>query len=57
MPFAFEEITLRSQVTDNSADFVGRKSRIHCDREVMKPEFGFEISGPNVDMRRLAAFI
>src|ERR1700733_11312596 len=43
MPFAFEEITFRSQVTDNSADFMGRKSRINRDREVMKPEFRFEI--------------
>src|ERR1700722_7948940 len=57
MPFAFEEIALRSQVADNSADFMGRKSRIDRDREVMQPEFGFEISRPNVDMRRLAAFV
>jgi hypothetical protein len=28
MPFAFEEIALRSQVTDNSADFMGWKSRV-----------------------------
>src|ERR1700722_5859723 len=55
MPFAFEDIALRSQVPDNSADFMGGKSRIDCDREVMQPEFGFEISGPDMDMRRLAA--
>jgi len=30
MPFAFKEIALRSQVTDNSADFVGGKSRVDC---------------------------
>src|ERR1700692_3671613 len=57
MPFAFEDIALRSQVADNSADFMGRKSLINRDREVMQPEFGFEISRPNVDMRRLAAFV
>jgi hypothetical protein len=28
MPFAFEEIALRSQVADNSADFMRGKSRI-----------------------------
>src|SRR5882672_287823 len=32
MPFAFEEIALRSQVADNSADFVGGKSRIDRER-------------------------
>jgi hypothetical protein len=54
MPFAFEEIALRSQVTDNSADFMGRKSRIDRDREVMQPELGLEITGADIDMRRLA---
>src|ERR1700675_1732686 len=57
MPFAFEQIALRSQVTDHSADFMGRKSRIDRDREVMQPELGFEIPGPDMDMRRLAAFV
>src|ERR1700712_3394710 len=57
MPFAFEEITFRSQVTDDSADFMSGKSRIHRDRQVMQPEFGFEISGPDVDMRRLTTFV
>jgi hypothetical protein len=33
MPFAFEEIALRSQVADNSADFMGGKSRIRRDGE------------------------
>src|SRR6266853_4787338 len=56
MPFAFEKIALRSQVPDNSADFVGGKSRIDRDREVVEPELGFEISRSDVDMRRLAAF-
>jgi hypothetical protein len=28
MPFAFEYIAVRSQVADNSADFMGRKSRV-----------------------------
>src|SRR5476651_1723674 len=27
MPFAFEDVALRSQVADNSADFMGGKSR------------------------------
>src|SRR3984957_10337587 len=57
MPFAFEDIALRSQVADNSADFMGGKSRIDRDREVMQPELGFEISGPDMDMRRLAALV
>jgi hypothetical protein len=57
MPFAFEEFAVRSQMPDNSADFVGGKSRIDGDREVMQPELGFEISGPDVDMRRLPAFV
>jgi hypothetical protein len=35
MPFAFEEIALRSQMPDNSADFMGRKSRVYRDRQVM----------------------
>jgi hypothetical protein len=57
MPFAFEDIALRSQMTDNSADFMGGKSRIDRDREVMQPELGFEISGPDMDMRRFAALV
>src|SRR5665811_420380 len=57
MPFAFEDIALRSQMADNSADFMGGKSRIDRDREVVQPEFGFGITGPDVDMRRLAAFV
>src|ERR1700686_1760662 len=57
MPFAFENIALRSQVADNSPDFMGRKSRINRDGEVMQPEFGLQNSRPNVDMRRLAAFV
>lgn len=44
-------------MADNSADFVGGKSRIDRDREVVQPELGFEIPGPDVDMRRLAAFV
>jgi hypothetical protein len=28
MPFAFEKIALRFQVADNSADFMGGKSRV-----------------------------
>src|SRR6267154_6013819 len=51
MPFAFEEVALRSQVPDNSADFMGGKSRINRYRKVMQPELGFEISGPDVDVR------
>src|SRR5471030_2488074 len=57
MPFAFEDVALRSQLPDNSADFMGGKSRIDRDREVMEPEFGFEVSRPDVNMWRLAAFI
>src|ERR1700681_4081750 len=56
MPFAFEEVALRSQVAENTTDFMGGKSRIHRDREVVQPEFCFEIASPDVNVRRLAAF-
>jgi len=57
MPFAFEEVALRSQMADNSADFMGRKSRVNGDRKVMQPEFGFEIALPNMNMRRLTTLV
>jgi hypothetical protein len=38
MPLAFEQITLRSEMTDNSADFVYRESCICGDCEVIEPE-------------------
>jgi hypothetical protein len=57
MPFAFEQIALCSQVSDNSADFVSGKSRVGCHREIVQPEFGFEITGANVNMGRFAAFV
>src|SRR5258705_10013823 len=57
MPFAFEEIALRSQVADNSADLMGGKSCIDRDREVVQPELGFEISRPDMNMRWFAAFV
>jgi hypothetical protein len=38
MPFAFEDTPLGSQMADNSADFMGGKSRIDRDREVVQPE-------------------
>jgi hypothetical protein len=57
MPFAFKEIALRSQVANNSANFMRRKSRIDRDREVMQPEFGFKITRTNVNMRRLSALV
>jgi hypothetical protein len=57
MPFAFEEIAMRSQMADNSADFIGGKSRVDRNRQVMQLEFGFEISGPNVNVRRLSALV
>ena len=44
MPFAFKKIALRPQISDNSADFVRSKSRVNGDREIVQPEFGFEIS-------------
>src|ERR1700674_1231209 len=48
MPFTFEDIALRSQMADNTPDFMGRKSRIDRNREIVQPELGFEISGPHV---------
>ena len=57
MPFAFEDGVLRFQMEDNSADFMGRKSRIGGDSQIMKPELGFKISGANVNMWRLSAFV
>jgi hypothetical protein len=57
MPSAFEEVTLGSQMTDYSADFMGGKSRVNRYRHVVKPKLGFEVSGPNMNMRRFTAFI
>jgi len=57
MPFTFKDIALRSQVTDNSANFMCGKSRIDRNREVVQPEFGFEIPRPDMNMRRLATFV
>jgi hypothetical protein len=57
MPLAFKQIALRSEMTDNSAYFMRRESQVDRDREVMQPKFGFAASGPNMNMRRFAAFI
>src|ERR1700686_2852408 len=57
MPFAFEDIALRSQVADNSADFMGGKSRIDRDREVVQPEFGFKVSGPDCNRAQPPTFV
>jgi hypothetical protein len=57
MPFAFEDVALRSQMTDNSADFMRRKSCIDSDGEVIKPELDFAITSPDMYVRRLAAFV
>src|SRR5206468_258600 len=57
MPFAFEEIPSRSQVTDNSADFMGRKSRVDRHRQVVQPELGFVIAGSDVNVRRLVPLV
>src|SRR5437016_10994766 len=47
MPFAFQQIALRSQMTDNSADFVGRKSCIDRLPDAVLHKVGFEIAGPD----------
>jgi len=57
MPFAFEGVAVRSQVADNSADFMGGKSRIDGDRQVVKPYLGFGITRPDMDMGRFSAFV
>jgi hypothetical protein len=57
MPPAFKELALRSQVSNNSAYFVRRESRIDGDRQIMQPDFGFAVAGSNMNVRRLAAFI
>jgi hypothetical protein len=57
MPFAFKAIALRSQVPNNSADFMCRKSRINGDGKVMEPKLGFEVPGSDVNMGRLAALV
>ena len=36
---------------------MGGKSRIDRDRQVMKPELGFGITRPDMDMRRFSAFV
>jgi hypothetical protein len=57
MPLAFEETALRSQVSDNRAEFMGGKSRTDRDGAVVQPELRFEVAGSYVNMRRLAAFV
>jgi hypothetical protein len=57
MPFAFQQIAVRSQMPNNSADLMCRKSRVGGDREVVQPKLGFEIAGTNMDMRRFTAFV
>jgi hypothetical protein len=44
MPLAFEEVAVRSQVADNSADFMGGKFCINRHREVVKPELRFGVA-------------
>src|SRR4249920_2135817 len=57
MPFAFQEIALRSQVTNNSADFMGWKSCVDGNRQVMQPEFGFKITGSDMNVRGFVALV
>jgi len=44
-------------MANNIANFVHRKPGIDGDTEIMEPEFGLFVAGPNVDMRGLIAFV
>jgi len=42
---------------DNITEFVGWKTRVDGQREVVQPELGLLAAGSNVNVRRLAAFV
>src|SRR5262245_38212920 len=46
-----------SQVPDHITQLVGRESCIDRNSKVVKPEFGLPISGTNMDVRGLVAFV
>lgn len=44
-------------MADDITEFVRRESRVDRDREVMKPEFSFLITRPDVNVCGLIAFV
>jgi hypothetical protein len=44
-------------MADNIADFMCGESRIDRDAEIVEPKLYFTIACPDVNMRRLAAFV
>ena len=44
-------------MANDITEFVGGKSRIGDNRQIMKPKFGFLVARTNVNMRRLTSFI
>jgi hypothetical protein len=57
MPLAFQQLTMRAEVTKNSADLVSGKSRIHRNREIVQPELGFAVAGADMHVSRFPGFI
>jgi hypothetical protein len=44
-------------MADDIAEFVRGEPRVHCYREIMKPEFGFSVAGLDVNVRWFVSFI
>jgi hypothetical protein len=57
VPCAQQLVAVSLEMAHNIADFMGRKPGIDRHSHIMKPEFGFFIASPNMDMRRLVAFV
>jgi len=57
MPSIQQRCAIQLQMANNIANFVHRKPGIDGDTEIMEPEFGLFVAGPNVDMRGLIAFV
>src|SRR4051812_37829891 len=57
MPCTQQFVATGSQITDDTAYFMGRKPGIHRNTEIVQPELGFHFATANVDMRRFASFV
>jgi len=45
------------QIPDDVTQFMRRKTGIERNREIMKPDLRFAITGANVNMSRFASFV
>jgi hypothetical protein len=57
IPCRQQIVTVRFQVPHNITEFVGWKTRVDSQCEVVQPELGLLAARPNVNVRRLAAFV